>query len=126
MILKVSIRGALGFFMEKIVAQGILYDFYGQLLTSHQREVYEQVVYNDMSLNEIASAEGISKQAVSDLIKRTTAQMQRYEDTLGMIDKFNKIRRSLDELEQEADKSTDPMLKQKALRTAEAIRKELI
>lgn len=126
MILKVSIRGALGFFMEKIVAQGILYDFYGQLLTSHQREVYEQVVYNDMSLNEIASAEGISKQAVSDLIKRTTAQMQRYEDTLGMIDKFNKIRRSLDELEQEADKSTDPLLKQKALRTAEAIRKELI
>lgn len=126
MILKVSIRGALGFFMEKIVAQGILYDFYGQLLTSHQREVYEQVVYNDMSLNEIASAEGISKQAVSDLLKRTTAQMQRYEDTLGMIDKFNKIRRSLDELEQEADKSTDPLLKQKALRTAEAIRKELI
>lgn len=126
MILKVSIRGALGIFMEKIVAQGILYDFYGQLLTSHQREVYEQVVYNDMSLNEIASAEGISKQAVSDLIKRTTAQMQRYEDTLGMIDKFNKIRRSLDELEQEADKSTDPLLKQKALRTAEAIRKELI
>lgn len=126
MILKVSIRGALGFFMEKIVAQGILYDFYGQLLTSHQREVYEQVVYNDMSLNEIASAEGISKQAVSDLIKRTTAQMQRYEDTLGMIDKFNKIRRSLDELEQEVDKSTDPLLKQKALRTAEAIRKELI
>ncbi|SDZ78424.1 hypothetical protein SAMN02745687_00415 [Lachnospiraceae bacterium NK3A20] len=126
MILKVSIRGALVFFMEKIVAQGILYDFYGQLLTSHQREVYEQVVYNDMSLNEIASAEGISKQAVSDLIKRTTAQMQRYEDTLGMIDKFNKIRRSLDELEQEADKSTDPLLKQKALRTAEAIRKELI
>lgn len=56
--------------MEKIVAQGMLYDFYGSLLTKHQQEVYEHVVYDDMSLNEIAEAEGISKQAVSDQIGR--------------------------------------------------------
>ena len=40
--------------MEKIVAQGLLYDFYGELLTEHQRRVYEDVVFNDMSLSEIA------------------------------------------------------------------------
>ena len=47
--------------MEKIVAQGLLYDFYGELLTEHQRRVYEDVVFNDMSLSEIAEEQGISR-----------------------------------------------------------------
>ena len=33
--------------MEKLVEQGLLYDFYGELLTKHQREVYEDAVYQD-------------------------------------------------------------------------------
>ena len=40
--------------MEKIVTQGLLYDFYGELLTEHQKRIYEDVVFNDMSLSEIA------------------------------------------------------------------------
>ena len=56
--------------MEKIVKQGILYDFYGELLTSHQRRIYEDAVYNDLSLSEIAEDNGISRQGVHDLLKR--------------------------------------------------------
>ena len=33
--------------MEKIARQGLLYDFYGALLTEHQRQVYEDVVLYD-------------------------------------------------------------------------------
>ena len=44
----------------KIIEQGMLYDFYGDLLTAHQKEIYEDLVYNDMSLNEIAQEYGIS------------------------------------------------------------------
>ena len=36
--------------MEKIVEQGILYDFYGELLTQHQQKIYEDAVYHDLSL----------------------------------------------------------------------------
>lgn len=50
--------------MEQIVEQGMLYDFYGPLLTKHQQEVYELVVYQNLSLNEIAEQKNISKQAV--------------------------------------------------------------
>ena len=56
--------------MEKIVKQGLLYDFYGALLNDHQRSIYESVVYDNMSLSEIASEQGISRQGVHDLIKR--------------------------------------------------------
>ena len=46
--------------MEKIVRQSLLYDFYGELLTDHQKEVYEQFVLEDLSLGEIAREEGLS------------------------------------------------------------------
>ena len=38
--------------MEKIVEQTLLYDFYGELLTEHQRTVYEDVVMNDISYSD--------------------------------------------------------------------------
>ena len=40
--------------MNKIMEQTLLYDFYGELLTDHQRQVYEAVVLNDYSLSEVA------------------------------------------------------------------------
>ncbi len=78
--------------MKKIVEQGLLYDFYGELLTEHQREIYEAAVYNDMSLTEIADENGISKQGVHDLIKRCTNTLESYEDRLHMIRRFEAIK----------------------------------
>ena len=62
--------------MEKIVEQGLLYDFYGSLLTGHQQKIYEKVVYENLSLNEVAETEGVSKQAVHDLVRRCTVIMR--------------------------------------------------
>ena len=86
---------------EKIVTQGLLYDFYGTLLTEHQQKIYEMVVYDDYSLNEIAEAEGISKQAVHDLIRRTTGILMKFEKELMLVKKFGRI----EELCNEAEKS---------------------
>lgn len=36
--------------MERIAKQAMLYDFYGELLTEHQKKIYEDVVYNDFSV----------------------------------------------------------------------------
>lgn len=77
---------------ELIVAKGLLYDFYGSLLTPHQQKVYELAVYNDLSLSEIAETENISRQAVHDLLKRTTAALEQYESRLHMIRRFEEIR----------------------------------
>lgn len=40
--------------MDRIFEQTLLYDFYGELLTPHQQKIYEEAVFNDMSLGEIS------------------------------------------------------------------------
>ena len=94
--------------MEKIVEQGLLYDFYGELLTEHQRQIYEAAVYNDMSLTEIADEHGISKQGVHDLIKRCTKALQGYEDSLHMIKRFEAIKGQAEELRKLSSMDIEP------------------
>ncbi len=111
--------------MEQIVEQGILYDFYGPLLTRHQQEIYELVVYQNLSLNEIAEQRSVSKQAVSDLVRRATAQMQEYEKRLGLIERFRRIQRLCDALDQ-ASEDLSPDTASGQIRTlTQEIRREL-
>ena len=84
--------------MERIVEQGLLYDFYGELLTEHQKKIYEDVVYNDLSLAEIAQENGISRQGVHDLKRRCDRLLQEYEDKLHLVERFMRIRDQIKEL----------------------------
>ncbi len=78
--------------MEKIGRQVFLYDFYGELLTDHQKSVYEDVVLNDMSLGEIAAERGISRQGVHDLVRRCDRILATYEEKLHLVERFLKTR----------------------------------
>ena len=84
--------------MEKIFEQGLLYDFYGELLTEHQRKLYEDAVYNDLSLGEIASEEGISRQGVHDLIKRCDKALLEYESKLHLVERFTQTKKAVEEI----------------------------
>ena len=86
--------------MEKIVEQGLLYDFYGELLNEHKRRIYEDAVMNDMSLSEIAQEAGISRQGVHDLIKRCDKTLEDYESRLHLMEKFRIITEKLEEIKQ--------------------------
>lgn len=84
--------------MEKIVRQTMLYDFYGELLTSHQRRIYEDAVFGDLSLSEIAQEQGISRQGVHDLIRRCDRIMEEYEEKLQLIRKFSETKEQVEEI----------------------------
>ena len=86
--------------MESKIELAYLYDFYGELLTKHQREIYEDAVYQDMSLSEIAEEHGISRQGVHDLIKRCDKALADYENKLHMMARFESIREKLQQIEQ--------------------------
>jgi len=86
--------------MEKIVEQGLLYDFYGELLTEHQKKIYEDVVYNDLSLAEIAQENGISRQGVHDMVRRCNRTLQGYEDKLHLIERFMQVKVNVSKLQE--------------------------
>ena len=89
--------------MEKFVAQTLLYDFYGELLTERQQQVYESVVLEDYSLSEVAEELGISRQGVHDMIKRCNHTLEGYEGKLHLVEKFIRIRDQVREIRRIAD-----------------------
>ncbi len=86
--------------LDKIVELSLLYDFYGALLKDHQREIYEDYILNDYSLSEIAAEQNISRQGVHDIIKRCSKQLMEYEEKLNLIDKFNKTKDMVNQINQ--------------------------
>ena len=78
--------------MDEILKQSLLYDFYGELLTAHRKEIYEQFIVEDLSLSEIAQDAGISRQGVHDLIKRCNKTLEEYEEKLHLVEKFLSIK----------------------------------
>lgn len=85
--------------MEKIVEQGLLYDFYGELLTVRQREIYENAVFEDMSPSEIAVEFGITRQGVHDLIKRCDKLLLGYEEKLHLVGRFLRMKEKAEQIE---------------------------
>ena len=101
--------------LDKIVELSLLYDFYGELLKDHKKQVFEDYVLNDLSLSEIAEEAGISRQGVYDLVKRCSKELQEYEKKLRLVEKFeytkNKVNQIIELSDQiEEDLSKDVMM----------------
>ncbi len=92
-----------GGFMEKIVRQSLLYDFYGELLTEHQKQAYEDIVFNDMSYAEIARTSNISRQGAYDMIKRCDKLLEGYEEKLHLVNKFLSAKEKITEIKKTAE-----------------------
>lgn len=86
--------------MDKLVEQALLFDFYGELLTENQKQVYEEFVLNDYSLSEIAEERGISRQGVHDLVRRCSKQLNSYEERLHLVEKFLYIKEHVNYIQQ--------------------------
>ncbi len=93
--------------MEVLLKQALLYDFYGELLTEHQKEIYEEVVLEDCSLSEVAETHGISRQGVHDLIKRCQKMLEGYEQKLKLVEKFCAIQKSVEQIRQLTEAVSD-------------------
>lgn len=60
-----------------------LWDLYCPLLTKTQQEITDLYFNYDLSLGEIAEQKGVSRQSVSDCLKKCRKQLEEYEEKLG-------------------------------------------
>ncbi|MCI8375501.1 MAG: DNA-binding protein [Lachnospiraceae bacterium] len=94
--------------MEKLLEQTLLYDFYGELLTEHQKQIYEEVILNDYSFSEVAQEQGISRQGVHDLIKRCNRILKEYEAKLHLVERFLTIKGRIEEMDRSLREAETP------------------
>ena len=86
--------------MDERLRKSLLYDFYGELLTEHQKAVFSAAIFDDMSYSELAEEFDCSRQAAFDLIRRINNKLEGYETKLGLLDRFSKAMDKMQELTQ--------------------------
>ena len=80
-----------GVSMEKRVALNWLMDFYGPLLTENRARLLKLYCEEDLSLSEMAEEAGITRQGVHDALTRAQAQLEEYEQKLGLVARYRRL-----------------------------------
>ena len=70
--------------LEKGVNISLLLESYGPLLTERQREIVGMYRNDDLSLGEISELTGITRQGVSECIRKAEAALIEFEEKLGL------------------------------------------
>lgn len=81
------------------VMKTMLFDFFGELLTAKQREYFDLHYNEDLSLYEIAEQNGVSRQAVWDIIRRAEQTLVETEEKTGLVARAIRRRNTLREIE---------------------------
>lgn len=89
--------------MDTRLRQSLLYDFYGELLNDHQKEVFSAAIFDDMSYSELAEEYGVSRQAAFDLVRRINKKLEKFEESLGLLERFMAAKDKMDELAKSVD-----------------------
>jgi len=100
--------------MDKKVEISLLCETYGKLLTEKQLNILDNYYNLDLSLSEIAENEGITRQAVRDIIKKGENKLFEFEEKLGIMKKIQRqeeqIANILSELTKIQTKFTDEQI----------------
>lgn len=85
--------------MEKNVEISLLFSFYGKMLTERQADTIDLYYNEDLSLSEVGTELGISRQGVRDNLKRAEAILYDTEERLGLAKRFLGIKSKLYEID---------------------------
>ena len=111
--------------MKEIARKALLYDFYGELLTEHQKKVYEDAVMNDFSLSELAEEYGVSRQGIHDLLKRCDVILEGYEEKLKLIERFGELKKTANSLKDDLDELKETDSREDRIQKIEALKEKI-
>lgn len=86
--------------MKEVVHFSSLYDIYGNLLTERQKDVFESYYFENLTLDEIALFDGVSKSSVAKTLKQVKETLEEFEEKLRFFEYMDKVKK---EFENEED-----------------------
>ena len=111
--------------MEKNVEISYLCQIYGKLLTEKQKQVLEDYYNNDLSLSEIAENNGITRQAVRDIIKKGESKLFELEEKILIMKRVLEQEKQIQHILSDISKIQDMSSDKKVEKILNQIRKEL-
>ena len=89
--------------IEKTIRYTKLFNLYGALLSSAQKEILSDYFFLDLSISEISENRGISRAAVEDALSKGMKKLDSFEEAVKALDRDEKIRAKVEELSRIVD-----------------------
>lgn len=81
--------------IEKNLHLTMLFEFYYNLLTTKQQDIFKMYYFEDISLGEIAIINNTSRQAVRDCLVKAQSSLFNFEDKLNLLKKYQQTQNVL-------------------------------
>ena len=87
-----------------------LYDYYGVLLTEKQQEYFEDYYFNNLTLQEIADNNNVSKNAIHKSIKDINTKLEYYEEKLNLYENSKKVKELIKDIDKEMKEQIEELI----------------
>ena len=87
-----------------------LFDYYGDLFTDKQKEYFIDYYFNNLTLQEIAENNNISRNAVHKNIKDVIEKLDYYESKLNLYSNKKKIEKLIENIDKEIKEKIEELI----------------
>ena len=87
-----------------------LFDYYGELFTDKQKEYFEDYYFNNLTLQEIADNNNISRNAVHKILKDMLKKLDYYEEKLNLYSNKKKLEVIIKDIDEEKRKKIEELI----------------
>ncbi len=87
-----------------------LFDYYGDLFTDKQKEYFIDYYFNNLTLQEIADNNDVSRNAVHKNIKELKEKLDYYEEKLNLYKNRKKIEKILEKVDKKIKEEIEELI----------------
>ena len=87
-----------------------LFDYYGDLFTDKQKEYFIDYYFNNLTLQEIADNNNISRNAVHKILKDMLKKLDYYEEKLSLYNNKKKIEVIIKDLDEDIKNKLEELI----------------
>lgn len=87
-----------------------LFDYYDELFTNKQKEYFIDYYFNNLTLQEIADNNGVSRNAVHKNIKEILLKLDYYEEKLNLYKNKIKIEKIIEKIDDNIKKQIEEII----------------